>query len=87
VKAWSSAAIRRHVASTVRPAASAQQRLELGNICSIGFRSELQGGRKNSLAPIEPDGMAQLGLALVAAEIVDDDDVAGLEPRATNCST
>ena len=64
--------------STVRAAALRRRCLSLAKTCSIGLRSGEYLGRKKSLAPAAR--MARrMGLATVAAEIVDDDDVAWLE--------
>ena len=67
--------------STVRAAALRSRCLSLAKTCSIGLRSGEYFGRKNSLAPAERMSAAH-GFALVAAEIVHDDDVAGLQGRA-----
>ena len=64
--------------STVRLAALRSQCLSFAKSFSMGFRSGEYLGSKNSLAPAER--MARrTALPLVRAEIVHDDDVAGLE--------
>ena len=63
------------MASTVRAAAFRSRCLSLAKTCSMGFRSGEYFGRKKSLAPAARMSCAH-GLALVAAEIVHDDDVA-----------
>src|SRR2546426_11694144 len=62
-------------ASTVRALAFRSRCLSLAKTCSIGLRSGEYFGRKKSLAPAER--MSARGFALVAAEIVQNDDVAG----------
>ena len=72
--------MRRQVASTVRSAALRSRVLSLAKTCSIGLRSGRVGRQEEQLGAGSADGAAD-GLALVAAEIVHDDDVAGPERR------
>ena len=72
--------MRFQVASTVRSAALRSSVLSLAKTCSIGLRSGLIGRQEEQLGAGRADRVAH-GLALVTAEIVDDDDVAGLERR------
>ncbi|KYK45209.1 hypothetical protein A1D31_35645 [Bradyrhizobium liaoningense] len=75
MKASSAWPIAAQTASTVRGAALRSRCLSLAKTCSIGFRSGEYFGRKKSLAPTA-DELANC-LAPVAAEVIQDDDIAG----------
>jgi len=70
----------RQVSSTVRFCAMRIQCLILAKACSIGLRSGGIGRQVPEPGASGPDHAAQ-GCRLVAAEIVQNDDVAGLERR------
>ena len=72
-----------HTASTVRAAAFLTRCLSLAKTCSMGFRSGEYFGRKKELGA---DGANELthGFASVAAEIVQDNDIAGAKRRQKN---
>ena len=80
MKASRTSPIAAQTASTVRAAALRSRCLSLAKTCSIGFRSGEYFGRKKSLAPTRSDELTH-DLALVAAEIVHDDDIAGPKGR------
>ena len=71
------------MASDVRAAAFRKKCLSLAKTCSMGLRSGEYLGRKNSLAPAARMSWLD-GFAFVAAEIVHDDDIAGLQGREEN---
>ncbi len=79
-------AMRFHVASTVRSAALRRSVLSLAKNCSIGLRSGLYAGRKVWTVCREEEELGTCGadcaadrLPFVAAEVVDDDDIARLK--------
>ena len=73
-------------ASRVRAAALRSRCLSLAKTCSIGLRSGECFGRRKSLAPAERMSW-RYDLAVVAAEIIHDDDVAGTKGGTRKFST
>ena len=76
--AFRALAISSFTASRVRGAAFLTKPFTLAKTCSIGFRSGEYLGRNSSRAPDGFDGLAH-GLAFVRSQIVENDDIVGLE--------